>query len=146
MQVKTSHFGTIEIDDSQILCFPTGLPGFDNCQQWFLLVEPENPDFGWLQSIADADVAIPVVTPRTIAADHEVRVARGELISLGIRGAEDCHALAIMSKHDGEYTVNLRAPILINRRLRLGRQVIASGDAALRYPLLPEVEFLRKAA
>jgi flagellar assembly factor FliW len=37
MTLETRHFGTIEVDDQDVVIFPEGLPGFDGSKRFTLL-------------------------------------------------------------------------------------------------------------
>ena len=63
MQVKTTRFGTIEIDESLTITFPKGILGFPTHKS-FALIQPNEDDlFFWLQSIEDPALAF-VVTEK----------------------------------------------------------------------------------
>ncbi|WP_252891062.1 hypothetical protein [Thermoclostridium stercorarium] len=41
MQLNTKHFGVIEVDEKEILYFPSGIPGFENVRKFVLLGRQE---------------------------------------------------------------------------------------------------------
>ena len=57
MQVETTRFGSVEVDDSRLLQFPAGLLGFGRVHQFALLQPDDRGVFFWLQSIESPDVA-----------------------------------------------------------------------------------------
>jgi flagellar assembly factor FliW len=147
MQIQTQHFGPIEIDVDDILLFPHGLIAFEECRHWVLLGDDENPAVAWLQSVSRPEVALPVVSPRRFVADYRVRVTRGQLMPLEFSQFDQAYVLAIVSQSDGDLTLNLKAPLIINLDRRLGRQVITSDDqpVALALPVA-RASMLRKSA
>ncbi len=63
MDIQTSRFGTIAIEVEDILVFPNGLLGLEDCQHWVLLADAQNDALGWLQSTSRPEIALAVVTP-----------------------------------------------------------------------------------
>ena len=82
MHIESSRFGTIEIRDDAVITFAGGLPGLPG-EQWSLVATDENSPFFWLQSIEDADVAIPVTSPWLFFGDYQVKVPDDEASRLG---------------------------------------------------------------
>ncbi len=146
MQIKTTHFGPVQIEAEDILLFPQGLVGYPNARHWVLLADGENSSLGWLQSASDAELAVPVVSPRRFVANYQVRVSRRELAPLGVEDHRELHVLSVMSRNESQLTINLKAPLLINLESNLGRQVVVNDDQPLALPLGPVSETYRKSA
>ena len=138
MEIPTSRFGTVEIAPGDVLRFPAGLPGLDDCTAWVLLADSQNDALGWLQSTTDPEVALAVVSPRRFVPDYKLRVTRGELGSLLCQLIDDVHVLTIVGKHERGITLNLKAPLVIHLGERIGRQVVASGEQPVQYELCRE--------
>ncbi len=145
MEIHTTRFGTIGVKADEVILFPSGILGLEDCQHWILLADAEDDGLGWLQSTSHGDVALAVVTPRRFVPDYDVRVPRSELAPLLLESFDEAHVLAVLSKSDHGITLNLKAPLVINLRCRLGRQVIHNADEPLRYELC-ELEPVRKIA
>ena len=90
--------------------------------------------------------ASPVVSPRRFAPDYAVHVARSQLLPLECSQFDHLHVLAIVSESSGDFTANLKAPLIINLDRRLGRQVITTDEQPLALPLPTAVQRLRKSA
>jgi flagellar assembly factor FliW len=146
MHMMTTRFGEIAIDAEDILLFPHGLAGFEDCQHWVLLADAVNPTVGWLQSLSHGSLAMPVISPRRFVPQYQLRVARGELAALQLGATDRTYVLSLVSEHDGALTTNLKAPIIINLQRRLGRQVVTSDEQSLRYELARKTIPLRKTA
>lgn len=146
MNISTTRFGAVEIDPDDILLFPAGLLAFEDCRHWVLLADADNDTVAWLQSVTRAEVAMAVVSPRRFVADYQLRVSRGELAPLQLEMMHEAYVLAITSKHDEALTLNLKAPIVVNLQLRLGRQVVCSDDQPLQLTITPQAAPLRKSA
>jgi len=128
MHIETSHFGPLAIDASDILLFPHGVVAFEECQHWVLVADVENPALAWLQSVSIADIALPVVSPRRFAPQYRVHVTKGQLVPLEFSQFDQAYVLSVVSQSDGDLTLNLKAPLIINLDRRLGRQVITTDE------------------
>jgi len=145
MEISTSRFGSVDIEADDILLFPSGLVGFEECRHWVILADSDNDSVAWLQCITHPQVAAPVVSPRRFLNDYQVRVARAELTPLQLTSVDNAYVLAIVSRDGARFTVNLKAPLIINLDGRLGRQVITSDDQPMQCELTPSAP-LRKSA
>lgn len=135
MEIRTSRFGTIAIECRDVLEFPQGMAGLEECTHWVLLGDEHNEALGWLQSTQHPEVALAVVCPRRFVADYQLRVCRSELGAELFERVNEAQVLVIASKQADGITLNLKAPLVIDLARRLGRQVIANGEQPLRYQL-----------
>jgi flagellar assembly factor FliW len=133
MNVTTSRFGSLTIRDDDVLTFVDGLIGMEECRRWVLLADAQNAALGWLQSLDRAEVALAVVSPRRFVPEYQVRVTQRDVQPLGIRAPHDAQVLAIISHADGALSLNLKAPLVIHLEERLGRQIVARDDHAVRH-------------
>ena len=143
MQIETTRFGALDIEDGRILDFPEGLPGFEACRHFALVPHGEASPFEWLQSVEDGALAFLAMKPHQIFPDYAPRVPAGELEALGLdKGPHGPHLYTLLTVPHGDphgITANLLAPILINPTDRVARQVIVNNDEyGLRHRLLPE--------
>ena len=146
MRINTSRFGRIDVDAGEIIQFPSGLPGLEDCREWALLADSTNDALGWLQCTTRGDMALAVVSPRRFVPDYQVRIPRSELTPLAISDISQAQVVVVVGKTDTTLTLNLKAPIVINLEARTGRQVVASGELPLQYELTINRQPLRKSA
>lgn len=146
MIIETTRFGATSVDPEDILLFPAGLFGLDNCRHWVLLADAENESVAWLQSATRPDTALAVVSPRRFAPDYKVRVAPSQLQALDLGPQDQLQVLTIVNKSEGRLTLNLRAPLLVNLSRRLGRQMVTNDEQPLQLPIAEVVTPLRKSA
>ena len=135
MKTRTSRFGRIEIDAEDVIRFPAGLLGLEDCRQWVLLADHRSDAVAWLQSVQRADVALAAVSPRRFFPGYRMRVARRELAALELEDLQSAKVLAIVGKSRGVVTLNLKAPLVINLQRSLGRQVVTNGDLPVQFEL-----------
>ncbi len=122
MKVKTRYFGEIEVEESKIILFPWGIPGFEHLRRFLLL---EEKAFFWLQSVDEEAVVFAVCDPFLYFPGYEVEIPSVECEVLGLSKESDVVILAIMNfRSSREIGVNLLAPIVINCKLRMGKQII----------------------
>ena len=146
MQVRTTRFGILNVETHDLVSFPAGLIGLEDCRQWVLLSDAANDALGWLQSIDRPETALAVVSPRRFVPDYRFRTFKNELSPLQLTTMEEAQVLVVVARHDGRLTANLRAPIVVNVRARLGRQVVANDDHPLQYSLPASSSQLKKSA
>lgn len=146
MEISTTRFGKLSIHEDDIIEFPAGLIGFEDCNKWTILADQTNESVGWLQSVEDPGLAFAVVSPRRYVADYKVRVSPDQASSLKLDAGMEMFVLVVVSREDGDVTVNLRAPLLINLSLQLGRQVITTDDQPLRHVIATQSIPLRRSA
>ena len=142
MQIQTTRFGTIQVDQGDILMMPQGLIGFESCRHWVLLSNPGNEEIAWLQALGLPNVAIPVVSPRLHAPEYRVHVAQRDLAVLRYHQDDRIYVLNVVSKNGVTLTTNLKSPILLNATRKIASQIVCTDDAPLAWPigLLPSAK------
>jgi flagellar assembly factor FliW len=135
MQIRTTHFGVVQIAVSDIFQFPHGLIGFEDHRRWVLLADESNDAVGWLQSAAKSDLALPVISPRRLLPDYRFHLHSEQLSPLKLEQGEKLFVLNIVSQNEGDLTANLKAPVIVNLDRRLVCQVTATEDHPLRHVL-----------
>lgn len=121
MQVNTSRFGTVEVEESKLIDFPWGIPGFEELKTYILL-EYKNGPFQWLQSAEEPSVAFVVCPPDVIGLEYKVPGSKTGVI--GIEKNEDLLVLNIVSfnKDKGTMRFHVQSPLLFNASARIGYQ------------------------
>jgi flagellar assembly factor FliW len=135
MNITTTRFGTLTIDESDVLTFVDGLIGMEDCRRWVLLADAQNSALAWLQSLDRAEVALAVVSPRRFVENYQCRVARRDIQPLGLADPSEAQVLTIISNTGGALALNLKAPLVIHLNERLGRQIVARDDHPVQHRL-----------
>lgn len=126
--VELPRFGTCTYAESDVLVFPWGVPGFGGLHKFLPLTRDGQERVVWLQSLDDLKVALPTVDPYYFFQDYEPKLPSFAMLSLDIKRAEDMVLLAIcVIPVNGEMTVNLLAPVVVNLEKKVGRQVPLEG-------------------
>jgi flagellar assembly factor FliW len=137
MRINTTRFGRVDIEHGDLLVFPQGLMGLEDCQHWVLLADAENDMLGWLQCTTRPEVALAVVSPRRFVPSYQLRIPRSELAPLALAHPQQAKVLAIVGRNDRSITLNLKAPLVIHLDQRLGRQVLNNADVAIQHEIEP---------
>lgn len=140
--VDFPRFGTCTYREAEVLAFPWGLPGFPDCQR-FLALSVGAGTILWLQSLDDVKVALPVADPWQFFPEYDPRLPGFARLSLALDRPEDFALLAVtIIPESGQATMNLLAPIVVNLRTRVARQVTVEGDDySVRTPVpLPPID------
>jgi flagellar assembly factor FliW len=135
MQISSTRFGVMDIQQSDIIVMPRGLIGFEDSRHWVLLSNPQNTAVAWFQSIAQAHVAIPVVSPRRFDPQYRVHVAKRDLAHLHLRPNDSIYVLSVVSRNNGVLTANLKSPILMNATKQVAVQIIATDAQVIALPI-----------
>lgn len=129
MKIHSTRFGTQEINPGDVLTFPLGILGFENCTRYKLFHEDkEQPVVHWLQSIDDPDVAFSVVDPARFGLNYEIALTDEEVAMLKAENESDIAVMLIAYKPQADVvfganvSANINGPIIINTRDRLGLQ------------------------
>lgn len=142
MRIETTRFGAIEVGPEQVMHFEDGLPGYESLRDFAFLVIEESEPFHWLQAVGDPDVSLAVIDPFELFSDYAPSVDDKVLEALGVEKPEDVLLLAVcvIPPDVRQATVNLLAPVLLNLKKNVGRQVIVDNPAYLtRQPLFDAV-------
>jgi flagellar assembly factor FliW len=139
MKLNTPYLGEIEYKKEEIIIFEKGLYGFEE-KQSFILVNLDDPEFpfNWLQSIEDENLSFILTSPFLFVKDYEFNLADNITNGLEIAKPEDVLILSVVVLDEDlkKSTMNLQAPIIINRNTNKGRQIILEEDYKLKHQFL----------
>ncbi len=130
MQVQTHLFGTVEVTPESIITFPAGLTGFEEARQFILVHEATGAEVAsyTLQSVENPALAFQIIDPTGVGLNYELALTDAESAALGTPAIDDVAVMLILYRQDDSGTprigANLRAPLLINTRMRVGLQKI----------------------
>jgi flagellar assembly factor FliW len=127
MNVETfPRFGECSYLDSEVLEFPWGLPGFAHLRRFIVLQVGGQDGFVWLQSLDDVKVALPLADPWSLFEDYDPALPQYAKVALSLERPEDFVVLCVIvvSEKASEMTANLLAPVVINLKTRIGRQIM----------------------
>ena len=131
MKISTSYHGDIEIDNQQTLTFNQGIPGFLEETEFVILPLPEAEAFQVLQSIQTKELAFIITDPFQFFLDYDFQLELQEIEKLQLQQAEDAAVYVLLTMSDSveKITANLQAPVIINTKQQLAKQVILMNTA-----------------
>ncbi|RKX94994.1 MAG: flagellar assembly protein FliW [Spirochaetes bacterium] len=129
MKIKTKPYGEIEVSERQRIIFPEGIIGFENIHQYFLIDSREGP-FYWLQAEEEPDLAFLLVNPRIFIENYKLMVDKEDIKSIGVEHKKEMLDFAIVTvpEDPAKISANLMGPIIINKKTRVGKQVISKNN------------------
>src|SRR5688572_18332474 len=74
MDIETTRFGLLSVEDERIITFPNGLLGFPDHTRFALIQTGEENYFFWLQAVDEPNLAFVVTDPTTFFKDYQVPV------------------------------------------------------------------------
>ena len=127
-----------DVNGQKVIELPFGLLGFERVKNYVLLSSQQEEPFMWLQMVDNAPQAFLVVSPFLVMPDYRPDISPEDAEFLGLASPSDAFVVNIVTLRDkGQATVNLKGPIVVNRRTLVGKQVIPNNaaDYTLQHPL-----------
>jgi len=137
MDIQTTRFGTVTVEDDRIMTFTSGLLGFPEHQRFALIQAGQDNYFFWLQSVEDPNVAFVITDPSIFFRDYQVPVREDMQQELLLQDAAEAQVFVICNKVGEWLTGNLLGPLVVNVRNKQGTQVVLTDKRwTTRQPLL----------
>ncbi len=124
MDVETTRFGAVNVDDARLITFPAGLLGFTSYKTYALLQPDANGAFLWLQSVEAPELAFVVTDPTMWVAGYQVPIRREQMQELRLESLDNAQIFVIVNKYRLSLTANLQGPLVVNGTTRRGMQVV----------------------
>ncbi len=142
MKISTSRFGELEISEDAIITFPAGLVGLPRHTRYVVFDVEQNSGYQWLQSLDEASLAVIIVRADFIESDFHAQLTEENVKDLSILPDDQVEivvTVSIPANRPDQATANLRAPIVVNLRTRVAKQIILHESIPLQVPLFAEV-------
>lgn len=137
MEIQTTRFGQLSVEDERIMSLPSGLLGFPNQNRFALIQTGTENYFFWLQSLDDPNLAFVVTDPTIFFKDYDVPVREETQQELQLTDPSFLQVFVICNKVGDWLTGNLLGPIVVNAENRLAQQVVLTEKKwTTRQPLL----------
>ena len=126
MKVKTTRFGELEVNPSDIITFVEGLLGFENLKKYFVVDPGDSTLILWLQSIEDEKIAFPIIEPKIFKSDYIAKLLPADLNGLELESLQNAKLYSILTipSNVTEMSANLKAPVVINSAKKVGKQIV----------------------
>ena len=142
MELVTKHHGVREYSDEDVIVFKKGLPGFEELKNFIIFPLESNEVFSILHSIENIEVGLVLVSPYAVIQDYEFKIPDSNVSELEIVSPEEVLVLTTvtLSSNIENMTTNLKAPIIINIKEKLGEQLILDNDKyKIKEPLFNDI-------
>jgi flagellar assembly factor FliW len=126
MIVNTLSFGELEIEAGDVYEFASGIPGFEENQRYIIVQPDPEAQFCYIQSVELSSLAFLVCNPFLFFEDYDFQLSEGIQQELKIENKEDVAVWSVVSidRQNNQVTLNLLAPIIVNVRVKRGKQII----------------------
>jgi|SRR5690625_80037 len=130
MLIETKYFGEMEIDEEKVIHFDSGIPGFLDEKEFIILDIPGNEVIQIMQSFHTPSLAFFIANPHQFHQEYHFTLPDNVMEALNIATEEEIVILSIMTINEPfeKSTINLQAPIVINYRTKLGKQIILNDE------------------
>ncbi len=126
MKVKTTRFGELELNPSDLVTFAEGLFGFENLKKYFVVDPGDSTLILWLQSTEDEKIAFPIIEPKMFKPDYIAKLLPADLNGLDLDSLQTAKLYSILTipANVTEMSANLKAPVVINSAKKIGKQIV----------------------
>src|SRR5688500_10543995 len=125
MTANTLRFGPLEVQDEDVLHFPSGLYGLPQSKRFCLLPHDSAPGIQWLQSMDQPEIALMVTDPFPFFPDYELVVPDDVAETLQAHSAGDLLISVTLTADGAQNAVyaNMMGPDVVNPSKGLAAQV-----------------------
>ena len=124
MNVQTTRFGVVEVDENRIITFAAGLLGFSSFKSYVLLQPHDDAVFFWLQSTEAPELAFVVTDPSLWIQDFVASIRREQMVELDLDKLDNAQVFVIVNKYERSLTANVQGPLVINVNNRRAMQLV----------------------
>ena len=117
---------------------PMGLLGFERIKDYLLVANAAEEPFQWLQVKDNAALAFVVIDPFVAQPDYQPDIPQADVEFLGLEDPHDAILFNIVTVYSPtRATVNLKGPVIFNRRTMVGKQVVLANanEYSIQHPL-----------
>lgn len=143
MNIKTKYHGEMNIPQEEVIEFPSSIPGFLEEKLFVVLRLEEESPFLILQSVQTPELAFVIVVPFVYFPHYEFDLDENTLEQLQIQDENDVIVFTILTVEEPfeQTTANLQAPVVINQKAKLGKQVILTNtNYQTKHPFIQHVK------
>ena len=133
--IETREFGVLKVKPEDIITFVLPIIGFEESLRFVLVEDKDFFPIQWLQSVDESGLLFPIVNPGYFKVQHDLNAASFNLADIKLENPDDALVytlLVIPSDNFEDARTNLRAPIIVNAREKLAKQVVYDDD---KYPV-----------
>ncbi|MFT4414407.1 flagellar assembly protein FliW [Fredinandcohnia humi] len=131
MKILTKYHGEISIEDSEVITFENGIPGFLGEKKFVILPFGEDSIFSIMQSLYNEHLAFVITNPFLFFKEYDFTLDDQNVEQLQLQSDKDITVFVILTVMDPfeKTTANLQAPIVLNNKKSIGKQVILTNTS-----------------
>lgn len=138
MELISPVHGKIQYEIEEVITFKKGIPG---CEEYktYIVKEIEESPFKILQCLENEELAFIIISPFDVIEDYEIKLSEELIKNMEIKSPEDVvlYSIVNLSSKVENITTNLRAPLVLNIKQKLGEQLILDKeDYKIKHPLM----------
>ncbi|MFN2446468.1 MAG: flagellar assembly protein FliW [Vicinamibacterales bacterium] len=123
--VVETPFGTFDVDAKDLVCFPDGLPGFEQCRRFAVLASTAIAPLQCLHAADGQPASFLAIDPHRVLPRYRRQLTLHDTARLGAQRETPLVWLVLVTVEEHGHTyANLRAPIVINPERMIGFQVM----------------------
>jgi len=137
MEIETTRFGRLDVDDERIITFSRGLLGFPDHTRYALIQAGEENYFFCLQCVDQANLAFVATDPSIFFKDYQVAIKTETQQDLLLDDLGLAQVFVVCNKVGDWLTGNLLGPIVVNAQTRVATQIVLTEKKwSTRQPLM----------
>lgn len=123
--IKTERFGELQIDESEIIEFPLGVPGIPFTR--FIIKDLIDP-VKWLIAVDDPEIALLIISPFKYFPTYGFELSDEIVSVLEAKNEEEIEIYVSLLKYNDGVAANLKSPFVINKNKKIGVQILLEED------------------
>ena len=142
MKTSFAHVEYTSPHSKTNMFFPEGIIGFDDHKEYSIIQEKSKEPFFWLQSQKDSEVNFIIIDPLEFEGDYRPVLSDLDKSALRVKGINECfcYVIVCVPQDSDQISANLLAPLVINKKENIGRQVILQEqDYSVQHLILKEI-------
>jgi len=142
MKIVTNRFGEIQVNESELVHFPSGLLGLPEIKDYALIDPADDTLILWLQSVDNPNLALPILEPGVFKPDYKFQLTKSELEELKLLSVKNAAVFTVLTIPDDitQMSANLKAPLVVNLEESMAKQVVLQESRhQIKYPMFKEL-------
>lgn len=124
IHVRSSRFGALDVPADRVLHFPQGLIGFPKARRFVILDHRPGSPFKWMLCLDQPDIAFAVVEPARMVPDYQAPLEQAARALATDTADVALFVIVTIPSDPTAMTVNLMAPVVVDVRTRVSRQLV----------------------
>lgn len=126
MKIDTKYHGEVDIEETEIITFTNGIPGFLEERKFIILPFGEDTGISVMQSVGNSGLAFVVTNPFFFFKEYDFTLDDQAVEHIELESDKDATVYVILTVQEpfDKTTANLQAPVVINNKKNLGKQAI----------------------